>query len=255
MRERNLRRMAGEFVVIVVGVLVALAVDDWRDYRKERRLEAHLLERLEGDLLVDAADLAVAELVLRRRSWIFSEIDAAVRTGRAPRPMPDAVARIADVDAKVRDARRTELVAAEPLWLDIVGDPLWSLYFTPEFDQADDAFQEMIVGGTLRTLRDPELRSAILAYYRTSRDMAANVMGLDDYNSEWIGLLLEQGIAKGDALSIDDLIEVVGQNSRMATHVRHGIERAAGQSEFLVRIAASQQELRARLEGRSTPGR
>jgi hypothetical protein len=79
-------------------------------------------------------------------------------------------------------------------------------------------------------------------------------MGLDDYNSEWIGLLLEQGIAKGDGLSIDDLIEVVGQNPRMATHVRHGVERAAAQSAFLALIASSQEELRARLEGRSTPG-
>ena len=53
-------RWLGEFIVIVLGVLVALAVDDWRDYRSDRVLEQHLIGRLAADLRADEADLELS---------------------------------------------------------------------------------------------------------------------------------------------------------------------------------------------------
>lgn len=47
---RSWQRLLSEFVVIVVGVLVALAVDEWRDTRSDRALERQYLDRLQGDL-------------------------------------------------------------------------------------------------------------------------------------------------------------------------------------------------------------
>jgi hypothetical protein len=250
MKADRARRLVGEFLVIVIGVLVALAVDDWRDYRNERALEAHLLERLREDLRADAGDLAIAESVLRRRTWIFSEIDAGLREGRPGRPMPDSVAFPVGLDRILAEAGRPEPLREDPLWVAVDEHPLYYLVSTPEFDMSDDAFQEMIVGGTLRTLRDPDLRSSILAYYRTARDMAANVMGQDDYMEEWTDLLLDAGLAEGDSVSLDELVRVAEANPRMATQVRHALARADGQDEFLGRIADALEELRAALDER-----
>jgi len=47
---KNGRRLFSEFLVIVLGVLVALFVDELRDVRADRGLEAQYLERLQGDL-------------------------------------------------------------------------------------------------------------------------------------------------------------------------------------------------------------
>lgn len=60
-------RLAAEFCVIVVGVLVALAVDEWRDTAAEERQSAFYLEALEGDLLADSASLE--EAVARARQF------------------------------------------------------------------------------------------------------------------------------------------------------------------------------------------
>lgn len=247
MKSANLRRMAGEFLVIVVGVLAALAVDDWRDYRNERELESHLLGRLEEDLRADAADLAIAQSVLRRRVWIFSEVEAGLRDGSPGRPWPEEIAFPGDFRRILTEGGRSERPWEDPLWLGVDERPLAYLESTPEFDQSDDAFQEMIVGGTLRTLRDPELRSSILAYYRTSRDMAANVMGQDDYMAEWTTLLLEAGVAQGDGVVLDELVGIVAANPRMATQVRHALSRTASQSDFLNRIEVALGDLQARL--------
>jgi hypothetical protein len=240
--------LAAEFLVIVVGVLVALAVDDVRDWRNERQLEAHLLERLEEDLVADAADLAIAEFVLERRAWILSELDAGLRDGRPARPIPPGTLltneRIVLLDA----AGRPEVgLRTDSTWYRVDLNPLWKLESTPDFDQSDDAYQEMIVGGTLRTLRDLELRSSILAYYRTSRDMADNVMGADGYMAEWTSMLLDTGFAQGDPVTLDQLVEVVRSRPRMAVQVRHALATVATQEEFLGRIGVALRDLRTRL--------
>lgn len=50
-------RLAAEFLVIVVGVLVALGVDQWAQDRRDRSLEAEYLERLLEDLRYDLEEL------------------------------------------------------------------------------------------------------------------------------------------------------------------------------------------------------
>lgn len=51
-------RLLGEFLVIVVGVLVALAVDEWREYSDDRVMEARYVARLIQDLQTDSATMA-----------------------------------------------------------------------------------------------------------------------------------------------------------------------------------------------------
>ena len=53
--EIRLGRAAGEFAVIVLGVLVALGVDGWNQGRKDSLLEGDYLQRLEEDVRVDTA--------------------------------------------------------------------------------------------------------------------------------------------------------------------------------------------------------
>jgi hypothetical protein len=48
----------GEIAVIVIGILIALAVDRWKEARSERRLEREYLEGLERDLRQDSTRLS-----------------------------------------------------------------------------------------------------------------------------------------------------------------------------------------------------
>ena len=72
------RRLGAEFVVIVVGVLVALAVDQWRDGLSDRELGAFYLSALERDLRADSsgleADAERARLVQRSAAQLDSAL-------------------------------------------------------------------------------------------------------------------------------------------------------------------------------------
>jgi len=50
-------RLGAEAIVIIFSVLVALALDDWRDARAERALEHYLMVSLKEDLTADLAEL------------------------------------------------------------------------------------------------------------------------------------------------------------------------------------------------------
>jgi len=67
-------RLFGEFSVIVLGVLVALAVDSWVETRSERARERQALEALRADLLLNAGDLGslseVNAVQVARLQWL-----------------------------------------------------------------------------------------------------------------------------------------------------------------------------------------
>lgn len=59
MRNLPVGRLAAEFVVIVTGVLLALAVDEWRESVGERAAEAQYVSRLIDDLTTDSVGSVV----------------------------------------------------------------------------------------------------------------------------------------------------------------------------------------------------
>jgi len=48
--------LAAEFVIIVLGVLVALSVDNWNQERQDNKTKSHLIESLLSDLREDKED-------------------------------------------------------------------------------------------------------------------------------------------------------------------------------------------------------
>lgn len=184
MKKELLARMAGEFLVIVVGVLVALAVDDWRQYRQHRELERDLLNRLEAELVADAADLATARREIGARLWVLDAILAGLGdVSAAERLNPtrlDSLTRPVVVDSLRAAAGRG------PTWtFDPVEEPLGRAFMLwPEFDLSDDAYQEMLATGSLGIVRNSQVRSAIMRYYRVAEDQGANERKAGEYQ-DW----------------------------------------------------------------------
>ena len=129
------QRLIGEFLIIVLGVLAALAVDQWRQGAQERALEVEYLVRLERDLLRDSASAATT-------------LDGTNR-GRA------------SLD------RALELIDTSGV-LDSVGTYVSVAVGAPPPLATQPTFDELLSTGSLRLIRDLETREAILAYYERS---------------------------------------------------------------------------------------
>ena len=236
MTPKRFTRWVGEFVVIMVGVLAALAVDDLAQYRADRALEAHLLERLEDDLAADAADLVAAQVQVARRIWLFGELERALAGQAIPSAPADSLITFDRAVALLEAVGRDQDVVRIRQWDRPLERPLGPLGGTPEFDLSDDAYQEMLAGRGMRTLMDPMLRSAIVAYYRTAKDMGANAMQLEPYKDRFLEGLLRAGVANRDPVTFTELVRLLQEDPYLAAQVREIPSRLDDQRDYLARI-------------------
>jgi len=90
----NWQQTATEFVVIVVGVLAALAVDQWRDERNDSQIEAEYLGRLRIDVEADIEHFYSFEQILETKARLLqSLLDDTINSEFAhdPRSLMEAV--------------------------------------------------------------------------------------------------------------------------------------------------------------------
>ena len=134
--------LASEFVIIVLGVLVALSVDNWNQERQDNKTKSHLIESLLSDLREDKED--------------YNEFFA------------DCIARHAAgnfIDERAADSLE---------WTDIeyeqARDALWMLGTTSRLETVESTFREMSALGSAATIGDNELRLKISYYYGLARD-------------------------------------------------------------------------------------
>jgi hypothetical protein len=130
-------RASAEFAVIVIGVLVAFAVEDWANDRADRRTEVQYLTALAADLRGDSVVLADVHIPNMTRSRSLLESIAPVARNDSPLPY-DTVTFLRNVIASYR---------------------------TP-FLMPGPTYEELLATGSLRLVESNELRSAIVSYYQ-----------------------------------------------------------------------------------------
>lgn len=130
-------RLLAELVVIVVGVLIALWVDNLNTERLERRQEDSYLRGILEDLSSDSSALA-GRGETARRSLIAADRLLELRPDSAAAPPADS------------------LVS----WL-------FRAAFVDNFVVQDHTYREILGAGGLSLIRDPAIRRDISSYYRS----------------------------------------------------------------------------------------
>ncbi len=135
-----------EFLAIFLGVTLSLMADDWRSSREDRDQEAAILSALAYDLVEEYSELER----LQDRMQIWDAAGARLHAELAGSGPP------ADsVDAYFR-----------PMFYYITYKPV------------STAYVNLREGGRLSLIDDPELRSAITAYYEIEQDYMIQFYGI-----------------------------------------------------------------------------
>ena len=134
--------LLSEFVIIVLGVLVALAVDGWNQERQNKDIRRHLIASLLSDLNEDKGDYQ--EFVDHSKERVV------------------AANFIAQLDAGRSELTEDQYYQAREA-LRILGS-------TSRLETVDNTFREMTAMGTGATIGDAELRLRISHYYGLARD-------------------------------------------------------------------------------------
>jgi hypothetical protein len=130
-------RVLGELIIVVVGVLIALAVDSWNEGRREKDQEAKYLSGILLDLRSDSAAL-----------------DYRMETA----------ARGLEVADRLIELRRDPQSTAAP---DSLAVWFFRVAFIDNFQILDHTYREILGAGGLGLIRDEELRRQVADYYRS----------------------------------------------------------------------------------------
>jgi len=162
------RRSAAEFVVIVVGVFVALAVDSARGARADRVRETDYLQQLRTDLSATAEGLEQAIAVDERARDGADRVVRALSAGSLP----------------PRDSLAKWTISATNS----------SASFYPTMGTVT----ALVVGGEVRLIRDERLRQRLLEYHSSVEGTLRIIDGVDPHM--WRTIERLGGIVSWEAL-------------------------------------------------------
>ena len=138
-------RLAGEFVVIVVGVLVALGLESWYGDRQDARRGEAYLERIEADLRNQIQELDSAAVGGEEALVHGGHLLMYFETGAAP-----------------------EETFSHTVFLAMGGRRF-------EVPVTDWTYREMQGNAQLGLIRDPALRAALVKYFATAHGYAGRI--------------------------------------------------------------------------------
>ena len=108
-------RALGEFVVIVMGVLAALAVDEWRGDYEDRRTEIDYLDRLRVDIEQDIEKFSSEILVLEKKAdFLQSLLDKTIESQFSENPRALMEAKVYSSFRGLPDSVSTRLFGSAP---------------------------------------------------------------------------------------------------------------------------------------------
>jgi hypothetical protein len=155
LRELRWSHVLVELLLLIVGILIALAVDGWMDDRRDARLERTYLERLERDL-----------------AQSMDTLDGFVTFERQ---------QTADGVLAYRGLRGVAEIEREP-----VAVALGHLAHRRTLRLQGATYQDLVSTGNLRLIRNPELRDAVVRLYEDA-DRTTTIV---DRNNQ---VLVDQG--------------------------------------------------------------
>ncbi len=147
-------RLIAEFVVIVVGVLVALGFDSYLSWRNDRELEREYLERLLDDVRYD-----------------LQEIDAVEGTAISGAAYLDTLGR-----ADLRETFTPDRLGAALFIASAVRAP----------DLSQSTLDELVSAGRIGLIRSREVRTQLASYSRTFNEMIGFWTGTNRDFSTWV---------------------------------------------------------------------
>lgn len=128
---RYMRYAIGEIVLVVVGILIALQINNWNADQQDRRIERNYLRNLKADLETDLANLDSLTTDRQRK------VQSALKLLKLPTP-----------------TSQHELAAMDSLYWNVFG---WTSYIPSTATQ-----QELISSGTLNLIENDSIKALML---------------------------------------------------------------------------------------------
>ncbi len=236
-----IQRFGGEFVIIVLGVLAAFAVEGWSEDRENDVLEENYLHRLKEDLARDLEQIGQARWAsfakARATTTLLYELD-------------DPLA--AEVPVFTESARSIDfsVPATEVISVDHLGQLVWLAYRDRTLQPSRSTYDEMIATGRFLVIEDDELRASIIAYYTSVADAGVLADWIDEASARLARVLEPSGLNAFDYQYENDPLPRLRDLEGLNASLRHVRWSALRHVYILERVRGSARALSDRIDER-----
>lgn len=147
----------GEIILVVIGILIALQVNNWNEARKNRKQEINFLSRIQADIKTD-----------------IENISGSIRTNKSRMKRAEFLLASIDQPQLVKDSATYFIQSIE--YAGYTNNPIIS----------DNTFEEIKSSGKLSFIRNENLRSAIQEYYSWTSERGQYNFILQDIQLDYL---------------------------------------------------------------------
>lgn len=195
----------GEILLVVIGILIALSINNWNQDRNNRVLEKYYLQRIIEDL---EADIDEMNNVVKRS---FGQVSTAV-----------AILTCMNVNTKDyisnlnQGPQRFTLAALEEFPIDVeklkapdktFSQAHYGLWAGQEFDLTISTFNEMLNNGKLDVITNLDIREEIITHYNFHLNFIDIQEHISESRQDHRSFLLSQNIPAIHGMSLETFLE------------------------------------------------
>ena len=153
---KYMRYAIGEIVLVVIGILIALSINNWNEVRKERIMEQEIYNNLLTDINEDS-------ITLKERMTLSMNESKALN---------NFVHNAYNIQKTTKD------------YINLLSPVLWN---ADNFILQDKTFDELVNSGKLGLIKDKSLKNKILDYYKSYDIAGAHIAELNQTSISMLG--------------------------------------------------------------------
>ena len=153
---KYMRYAIGEVVLVVIGILIALQINNWNEEKKDRGLEIEFLKRLKSDLVTDST--YYSRRIKDSESFVMSNVEFITELYKVQQNYSD----VKKLFEKLKLSSK-QLVSQNSTYLELIND------------------------GKLNLIRNTKLKSALIGYYRDNEEAGKHI---EEFNTFSVNTML-----------------------------------------------------------------
>ena len=211
----------GELLLVVLGILIAIQINDWRNEREDRLLETYYFNRMMSDMDESTEDLEEAMKSATMR----------VKLGRKILLLcGESSFDIQDVGMDSLDYGPFNRLFPEEL--SEISKDLSLLKYIQVFDARKAGFTEVISTGNLSVIQDKEIRAEIVSFYNQLEDWQELNSSFRSAGQRYLTQLENAGIGQIDLDPQEVILEKVKSSPGLIAVIKSNMALSKEQTMF-----------------------
>ena len=214
-RKQYLTYAVGEIALVVIGILIALQINNWNEQRKENKWEVYYLNRLQNDLKRDTSEISSTLHRSYRRvttgNYIlshFGEDFLEILHSRLNK----------NQQTFIRDAQK----AFPNITKDVIfGQAIGSMTHYRRLNLHLSTYNDILSNGRLENIKDDELRESLSTYYQKVSQMNRLEDELDYAVKDYMKVLLDYEVPISNRFSPEEFKNKLGPDKKYVVALKN----------------------------------